>query len=125
MSNVLKFPKKFQGPPVERLKRIDWAWLKAAAPSRASLGGILSFTWTIVKLPLFLVLYWLRLPIMLLCNFISIPSLIAFLFAWYAFPEKSHMVAAFGLVSFAAFVILWTYDFILMALSPQEMMRTL
>ncbi len=125
MSNVLKFPKKFKGPPVERLKRVDLAGLKAAARPRDSVRGVLAFVWMLVRLPLFLVLYWLRLPVMLVCNFISIPALAAFLFSWYAFPEKSHMVAAFGVVSFVAFVVLWTYDFVLMALSPQDMVKSL
>lgn len=125
MSNVLKFPKKFQGPPVERLKRIDLAGLKAAAPSRATLRGVLGFAWMLVRLPLFLVLYWLRLPVMLVCNFVSIPALAAFLFAWYAWPDKTRMVVAFGVVSFIAFVVLWTYDYVLMALSPQDLVKSL
>lgn len=125
MSNVLKFPKKFQGPPVERLKRIDLAGLKAAAPSRATLRGVLGFAWMLVRLPLFLVLYWLRLPVMLVCNFVSIPALAAFLFAWYAWPDKTRMVVAFGVVSFVAFVVLWTYDYVLMALSPQDLVKSL
>ena len=125
MSNVLKFPKKVQGPPVERLKRIDLAALKAAAPSRASLRGALAVAWMLVRLPLFLVMYWLRLPVMLVCNFVSIPALGAFLFAWYAFPDKTRMVVAFGVVSFVAFVILWAYDYVLMALSPQDLVKSL
>jgi len=51
--------------------------------------------------------------------------LFAWLFAWYAFPDKTTMVWGFGAISFLAFVIGWTYDFILMALSPQDMMRNL
>ena len=87
--------------------------------------GMLVFAWMLVRVPLFLVLYWLRLPVMLVCNFVSIPMLFLFLFSWYAFPDKTHMVVAFGVVSFGAFVILWTYDYVLMLLSPQELVRTL
>jgi hypothetical protein len=126
MSNVLKFPKKkFQGPPVERLKRIDLAALKAAAPSRASLRCALAVAWMLVRVPLFLVMYWLRLPVMLVCNFVSIPALSAFLFSLYAFPEKTNMVWGFGVVSFGAFVVLWIYDFVLMLLSPQDLVKSL
>jgi hypothetical protein len=51
--------------------------------------------------------------------------LLAWLFSLYAFPDKHAMVWGFGIISFVAFVIAWTYDFILMALSAQDMMRTL
>lgn len=125
MSNVLKSPKRLQGPPVERPKRIDLAGLKAAAPSRVTLRGVLGFAWMLVRLPLFLALYWLRLPVMMICNLVSIPTLAAFLFAWYAWPEKTHMVVGLGVVSFLAFVVLWTYDFVLMALSPQDLVKSL
>lgn len=118
----MKFPKKIQSPPVERL---DLAALKDAAPSRATLRGVLGFGWMLIRLPLFLLLYWLRLPVILVCNLVSVPTLAAFLFAWYAWPDKTHMVAALGVVSFVAFVVLWTYDVVLMALSPHDLVRSL
>lgn len=124
MSNVLKFPKKFKQPPMQ-VTGSDIARIKAAAPRRSTVRGVLAFAWMLVRLPVFLVLYWLRLPVMLVCNLISIPTLAAFLFSWYAFPAKTHMVVAFGVVSFLAFTLLYFYDFLLMALSPQEFMRTL
>ena len=79
----------------------------------------------VIRVSLFLVLYWLRAPVILLCSFISTPMLFAFLFSWYAFPEKKQMWIAFGVVSFVSFALIWLYDFVLMALSPQDMVKTL
>lgn len=81
--------------------------------------------WSIVRVPLFLVLYWLRLPVMLVCRLISVPALLAFLFSLYAFPDRHAMVTGFGVLSFGAFAALWLYDTLLMWLSPQDMMCTL
>lgn len=125
MANVLKFPKKFKPPRVSRVMAADIERIKATAPARNTLLGVLAFAWMLVRIPLFLVLYWLRLPVMLVCNFVSIPALFAFLFSWYAFPDKTRMVVAFGVVSFAAFVVLWAYDYVLMRLSPQDLVKTL
>lgn len=125
MAKVLQFPKKVASPPsfdvIKGAKRA-----KAAAAARGpGLRSVMSVAWMVLRLPLFLLLYWFRLPVMLVCNLISIPTLLAFLFSWYAFPDKTHMIAAFGVTSFVAFVVLWCYDYVLMSLSPQEMMRTL
>jgi hypothetical protein len=122
MGNVVKFPKgKRALPPLD----LDATKIKEAMPKAATVKGVLAWLFLMVRLPLFLVMYWLRLPIIFLCNLVSIPMLLAWLFAWYAFPDKTAMVWGFGIVSFLAFVIAWTYDFILMAISPQEMMMTL
>lgn len=99
--------------------------MESALQKWATVKTVLSWVWLIVRLPLFLVMYWLRLPIVLLCNFISTPMLLAWLFSLYAFPEMHVMVRGFGIISFLAFVIGWTYDFVLMWLSPQQMFRTL
>lgn len=122
MDNVVKFPKAKRALPAIDLSADR---IKAAMPKASSVKSVLAWLWLIVRLPVFLVLYWLRLPVIFLCNLVSIPMLIAWLFAWYAFPDKTAMVWGFGIISFCAFVIAWTYDFILMALSPQDMMRTL
>jgi hypothetical protein len=124
MSNVMKFPKKCKLSPM-KVSGSHITRIKAATPRGITAGSILSFVWLLVRLPVFLVLYWLRLPVMLVCNFISIPSLAAFLFSWYAFPDKTPMVVAFGVVSFLAFTLMYIYDLVLMALSPQDIVRTL
>lgn len=123
MTNAFNFPTKIKKPRVSRVMRADIDRLHAALPPRQTLRGILAVAWLIVRIPLYLVLYWLRLPVMLVCNFVSIPALFAFLFAWYAFPEKTTMVVAFAVVSFGAFTILWVYDFVLMALAPHDTVR--
>lgn len=88
-------------------------------------GVVLYWLWKVVRVPLFLVLYWLRLPVILVCNWVSTPCLLLWLFTWYAFPDRPHMVWAFFWVSFAAFVVAWAYDGVLIALSPEATVRVL
>ena len=92
---------------------------------RSALVGLFAFAWMLVRVPLFLVLYWLRLPVMVICNAVSIPALFAFLFSCYAFPDKTRMIVALAAASLSAFVVLWLYDYVLMLLSPQELSKTL
>lgn len=122
MTNVVKFPKAKRALPALDL---DAAKIKAAMPKAATVKNVLAWLFLLVRLPVFLVMYWLRLPVMFVCNLVSIPMLLAWLFSLYAFPDKHAMVWGFGIVSFAAFVIGWAYDFILMAIAPQDMMMTL
>ena len=96
-----------------------------SSPAGATPSKVGTLLWSIVRVPLFLVLYWLRLPVVLVCRLVSVPALLAFLFSLYAFPDKHAMVTGFGVLSFGAFVALWLYDTMLMWLSPQGMMRTL
>jgi hypothetical protein len=122
MTNVVRFPKgKRALPDLD----IDARKLKAAMPRVATVKGLFAGLFLLLRVPVFLVMYWLRLPIMFLCNLVSIPMLLAWLFSLYAFPDKTAMVWGFGIVSFVAFVIGWVYDFILMAIAPQDMMMTL
>lgn len=122
MSNVRMFPKTKRPIPVAD---IDVDKIKAAMPKGMSVLGVLSWVWFLVRLPLFLVLYWLRLPIVFICNLISVPALLAWLFTLYAIPDKPLMHWLIGGLSFAAFVVSWFYDYVLVALSPQDIMRTL
>lgn len=122
MSNVLKFPKTKRSLPAFD---INSPKIKAMFPKGSTAKSILVWVWLIVRLPVFLLMYWLRLPVIFLCNLISFPMLLLWLFALYAFPDKHSMVWGFGTISFLAFVIGWTYDFILMAISPQDMIKSL
>ncbi len=121
-NNVVKFPKSKRSLPITDLSMDK---IKESMPEASTIKKLIGWLWVVIRLPLFFILYWLRLPIIILCNFISIPMMFAWLFALYAFPDKSEMIFGFGIVSFSAFLIGWTYDFILMALSPQQMMRNL
>jgi hypothetical protein len=94
-------------------------------PKGSTVKAVFAWLFLLVRLPVFLVMYWLRMPIIFLCNLISIPMLLAWLFSWYAFPDKTNMVWGFAIISFVAFVFSWLYDFILMAIAPQDMMMTL
>lgn len=126
-NNVLKFPNKTKSfkPPVDiDTERIKEA-LKPIGEKRATAKFFFLWVLYIIRLPVFLILYWLRLPVVFVCNLISIPMLCAWLFAWYAFPDKTHMVWGFATLSFTAFVVAWCYDFVLMAISPQDMQRML
>lgn len=123
MSNVLNFPKKYKRLPV--ITEQERARLKATQPKLEGRFNLFTFVWLAVRLPLFLVMYWLRMPVMLICNIVSIPALGAFIFTWYAFPEKTNMMIGFGVLSFVAFALFYFYDYVLMALSPQELIRTL
>lgn len=126
-NNVLKFPNKtktFKAPVQINTERIKEA-LKPVSVKRITVTSLLLSVLYIIRLPVFLILYWLRLPVVFVCNLVSIPMLCAWLFAWYAFPDKTHMVWGFATVSFTAFVVAWCYDYLLMAISPQELQRLL
>lgn len=86
---------------------------------------VLSATWLVLRVPLFLVLYWLRMPVVMVCHFVSGPTLLAFLITLVAFRDKTHMLVGFGVVSFMSFVIAWAYDYVLMLLSPQDTIKML
>jgi hypothetical protein len=124
MGDVVKFPKG-DNKKFSPIKKNDVLNAVRSMPKGSTFFGVIKWLFLIVRLPLFLVMYWLRLPVVFVCNLISIPMLLAWLFALYAFPDKTAMVWAFGIVSFTAFVLAWFYDFILMALSPQDMIATL
>lgn len=123
MTKVIQFPKRVGPPTVAKPRSTDFARLRAALPPASTVRGVLAAAWLVIRLPLFLVMYWLRLPVMLVCNFVSVPALLALGFTWWAWPEKTQMLVAFGVVSFGAFAVLWLYDFVLMALSPQDTVR--
>lgn len=117
MSNVLKFPK------VKRDKqglKLAAEKLKQMRPSADSVGTFFGVLFDIVRLPVFLVMAWLRVPVVMLCNFIAIPFFLCWLFAWYAFPEEPVMYHGFGIISFVAFVLGWSYDWLLMQLAPDD-----
>ena len=122
MSNVLQFPKPKRPLPA---LQINTEKIKKALPKSSTVKTILVWAWIILRLPVFLLMYWFRLPIIFICNLISTPLLLLWLFSLYAFPEKHTMVWGFGTISFIAFLIAWAYDFVLMAISPQEIMKAL
>ena len=78
-----------------------------------------------LRFALFIVLYWLRLPIVGLCSIVSVLTLFATLFALYAFPDKTPMLWGFGVTSISTFFVAWCYDFVLMKLSPLPMVDSL
>jgi hypothetical protein len=122
MNNVLKFPKAKDSDPAPLVNADK---IRAALPRGSTVRAVFFWAWLIVRLPVFLVMYWLRLPIIFVCNLVSLPMLLLWLFSLYAFPDKHVMVWGFGVISFTAFVMAWVYDFVLMAISPQDMIRSL
>ena len=85
---------------------------------------MLGWLWRLLRLPLFLVLYWLRQPIVGLCNLVFAPVLLAFL-AGVVFIDAASahrpVVWAFGDLSFAACALARLYDLILMVLAPEDL----
>lgn len=103
--------------------RSEDSWLRQTRPRHGWILGTIGFAVYLVRAALFLVLLWLRVPVVLVCEFISIPMMFCWLFAWYAFPDKKLMIWAFAGTSFAAFAVMWFYDVLLMALSPRDMVK--
>jgi len=120
MSNVVKFPKGRAHAPASNCK----AEGKTPLPGRKRCAACQAL-WAAFRVSLFLVLYWLRMPLVLVCSVVTLPMFLLAVFAWYAFPEKPQMFGSFGAVSFTAFVILYGYDLLLAWLLPQKMVRML
>lgn len=123
MGNIVKFPGK-RPAPAEAVKAAASA-VKLAAPKAATVKAVAHWLLLLIRWPLFLVLYWLRTPVTLLCSLLSVPFLLAFLFSLYAFPDKTAMVWGFAIVSFVSFVAGYVYDLVLLALAPGNTMMTL
>ncbi len=120
MNNIYKFPGGKAPSLTNGLTKV-----KTVMPFASIAKGLLAVLWTVVRTLLFFVMYWLRFPVMFVCNLVFIPMLLAFLFVWYAFPDKANMVWGFGTVSFLAFIVKWSYDFFLIAISPENVVRSL
>lgn len=120
MGNIVSFPKRPEAPQNVEL---DADSIKAAMrPSRPSLPALLAWLCRVLRLPLFLVLYWLRLPIVGLCNLVSVPGFLCFLAGFFLVPSGAPirgLVWFLGGVSLAAFVMAWLYDSLLLALAPE------
>jgi hypothetical protein len=96
--------------------------IKAAMPKASTVKSIFTWLWLAVRFPLFLVLYWLRLPITMVCNLVSAPALLAFLAGFFFISGDSPhrpIVWIFGGMSFAAFTLGWFYDSLLLVLAPE------
>lgn len=127
MGNVVKFPGS--DAPQMKYRRVggdvpqagrDVPQGKLAGKGGAAVMWFLSA----LRLPLFLLLYWLRLPLMVVCKFLCGAGFLAFGIAYFVSPMPK-MLWGFGLMSFGAFAVLWVYDFFLMMLSPTPMTQSL
>ena len=120
MSKILKFPER---PQEQRCIEVDADSIEAEIQPHAMRAGVLAWLFGMVRLVLFLVLYWLRFPVMMVCNLVSVPALLAFLFGlWFSHhaPQYRAMVWGIGGLSFAAFLMRFAYDSLLMWLSPVD-----
>ena len=126
MTNIVQFPlktkKKITYRPAINVDARDGVGLATNAPV---FKKTLSFLWNFVRLPLFFVMYWLRLPVMAVCKLVSVGSLLGWLVALVVIPNDTHRVWGMAIISLSFFIIEWTYDYFLMMLSPQEMIKTL
>lgn len=119
MSNVYKFPDTGGEPPGLVSNDTDE---EGSQRSKVALGILLGFL-MFLRTILYLVMYWLRLPVLFLCNLVCGLGFFGALFGWMV--AKPDMMWLFGILSFTAFIIRWGYDFILAFISPEEVMRTL
>jgi hypothetical protein len=124
MGKIVKFPKATSAP---RAGELDAGRIKAVSLPRVSLAGVLAKLWAVVRLPLFLVLYWLRGPVLFVCNLVSVFGFLTFLVGlWISSKEPQYrsMVWGVGGMSFGAFAVRWAYDAMLMRLSPDTLIFT-
>lgn len=73
----------------------------------------------------FLVLYWLRLPVAVVCRLVYLPCLLGLLIGLVVAREHTQALWVLGTVSFAAFVGQWLYDRLLVALAPYDVAQQL
>lgn len=125
MGNIVKFP---NGVAVPAAATDEPDHQGAAQRQRAGFLGVLLRLLSLLRLPLFLVLYWLRFPVLMVCNFVFVPALLAFLAGlWLSHhvPQYRAMVWGVGGLSFAAFVLRWAYDSLLIWLAPADFVLAL
>lgn len=104
MTKIVKFPKERRALPTD--------------PGTVTVRRVCG----VLRTPLFLALYWLRLPVLMVCKLFSGPLLLAFLAGLIFFPDYRHIAFTAGAVSFGAFVVQWLYDSLLLRLSPDELL---
>jgi hypothetical protein len=92
---------------------------------QSAISIILHILWNLVRIPIFLTLFWLRGPIILLCECISGTLFLAFIILLVVSPDRTGWLWALGGASFGVFVLAWAYDYLLMILSPHTMIRIL
>jgi len=123
MGQIVKFPGGEESKGVRAAPfaiPVSRRRLKAGAIAIGALRGVLGA----MRLPVFLVLYWLRFPVAVVCKFVGGGGLLAAIIAYFVSPMPK-LLWGFSLISFAAFVFMWAYDLMLMHLSPQEMVQSL
>ena len=131
MYKIIKFPSRFKErrdtkePNYEQLHSEQLDVHHQRMVSNCTVSSSLKFFLMIVRMPVFLILYFLRAPVMVVCSMLYLPLFLLALFAWYAFPEKPQMWGGFGVISLLSFVLMYVYDLVLSWLSPHELVRTL
>jgi hypothetical protein len=122
---VIDFPRK----PVRKIPATKPANDSAHNGDKVSVASrilsVLAWAGRAVLFLVYIVMFWLRGPIVGACSIASVIFLGLWLFSLYAFPDKKDMVWAFGGTSFLSFVVAWAYDYVLIKLSPVPMVNTL
>lgn len=121
-NNVYHFPRRLPGAVEPMAPANDDAPVGDPRPAGGRFLGAILYG---LRYFVFLVLFWLRGPIVGLAGFLSVVSLIGFLVAFFFLPEKKEMVWGCGVFSFVSFAFVWGYDRLLMALSPVDMIQSL
>lgn len=117
---ILKFPSR----PQKQSFITNGDDVQPGIKKKEAIKRVLIWLWRIARWPLFLVIYWLRMPILMICNLVSVPAMLAFLFGLYALPEYRAMVWGVGGISFFAFTLHFVYDYLLLWLSPDGVIFT-
>lgn len=116
---VIKFPqgKRQSNAPTEKTENASRGGEIAIGILNSGIAG----AWALV----FMVLLWLRGIVVGVLSFVSVVTLLGFLFAFFLMPEGNKMTIGFGITSFSSFVIAWAYDSLLIKLSPEPVTRVL
>ncbi len=83
------------------------------AAARGALGAL--------RYVVFLLLYWVRGPLRFLLGLVAGGSLLVAPILWFGLssPNKVEILASVAAAGFAAFVLMWIYDSLLLRLSPE------
>lgn len=78
-----------------------------------------------IRLSVFMFMYWLRIPVVIISAFISLPLLMFWLSVCLAFPDKTVAIWSLGFVCLSVLACALFYDFALMKISPESMKKIL
>lgn len=94
--------------------------IKSEGHPPSPLYRFLSLLSVVVRKLIFLVLMWLRTPILYVIHILGLLFTVGFFVALVCFRERHLMLWSLGGLSFIAFSMRWFYDSLLLKLSTEE-----